>query len=412
MYLPLRIALRYVFSKHTSNAINIIAYITIAGIATITFAMFVILSVFNGFEGLIMMLFNTFNPDIKLTAAQGKVIQYTAQELAQLRALPNVIGITYCLEENVLLRNGNKQYIARMKGVDADYTLVSDIKNAMVAGDYMIGNSEGYNTCVIGVGVENTLGLDVNNPTADLDMYLPRRNANEALLQAINAFEMQTIYPVGAFSIQQEFDARYLLVPFALAKSMLNYDTLTYTSVEIKAQHNANIEQLQADIKKIVGTKCRILNRMQQDESIYKIMKLESWLVFALLSLVLFIASFNIISSLSMLIIEKKKDIAILQQLGATPTTIRIVFMLVGVLLAVVGSLIGLLVGGIVCGAQALFGLVKIANSGTFVVDTYPVDMHATDALLVLMLVLVLALIASWLPTRKIIFQKISFNER
>lgn len=408
--LAFQIARRYILSKKNTQAINILSWITLIGIAVISFAFLVILSVFNGFEGLVVMLFNTFNPDIKVTARQGKVFTMDESTLAQLRKINTIEAVTVSLEENALLRNSGKQYIARMKGVDENFSSVNKIRESMVAGQYTVTHhKDGYSTAVLGSGVEAMLGIDVENPMADLDLFIPSRTSGSSTLDMAQAFHQNTIFPVGAFAIQQDFDSKYFLVPLDLAQSMLEYENHEISSVEIKVKsQNAfekvqNVKNAKAEIAKIIDTKkFKIANQQEQDESLYKVIRMEKWLVFALLSLVLIIASFNISTSLSMLVIEKQKDVAILKHLGATPRMIAWIFLFTGMLLSLLGAAVGLLLGAVVCLLQQYFHIVKFMNSGTFVVDAYPVILNISDVLLVLLLVISIGIIASLYPAIKI----------
>ena len=401
MYWVYIIARRYVFSKKSTHVINVITGITMIGIAAISFAFVVIMSIFNGFEGLVLSLFNTFNPDIKISACQGKVITLDDSQIAVIKNIPYIKAMSFTLEENVLLRNNDRQHIARMKGVDEHFIEVTQIDSAIIAGEYDIDERENIYYCVLGIGVEQIMGINVEQPFNELDMFIPRRNATGSTINPLDAFYVQTIYPKGSFAIQQDFDASYVIVPISLAKKMLDYTT-EFTALEISVSQtkksDAAVHLLNTILDKSIF---KIQNREQQEEELFQIMQLERWLVFILLALVLIIASFNISSSLTMLVIEKQQDIRILLQMGAMPRNILWIFVYTGVLLAVISSSIGIALGVLICYIQQVYGFIKIPNSSTFVIDSYPVDVQIMDIILVLLLVISIAIVTSYLSARK-----------
>lgn len=394
-----RIARRYLFSKKSHNAINIISAISASGIAIGTMALIVVLSVFNGFENLISDMFSNFDPDLKITLVKGKTFQVDTEDFEQVRKLKSIAFFTEIVEENALLRFKDKQMPAKIKGVSPGFRQMTQIDQIIYDGKFEL-NDGAFERAVPGIGVASILGLGAHfiDP---LYIYAPKRTSNINLIRPEKSFNQMATFVSGIFSVQQlQYDDQYVLVSINLARELFEYQNNTVSSIELKLNKNADSEIVKAEINKLIGNKYLIKNRYEQQESFFKIMKIEKWITFLILCFILLIASFNVIGSLSMLIIEKKQDIETLRSIGANNFTIRYIFLFEGWLIAIVGSLSGIILGSILCVAQEKIGFLKLGSG--YVVDSYPVVTNATDVLLVFLTVLLMGFVAAWYPTRNL----------
>lgn len=406
MHLPVYIAKRYFFAKKSHNIINIISGISVAAIAIGTMALIVVLSVFNGFQDLVESLFNTFNPDLVITIKQGKTFQADDLPSEKLKILPSVEKYTEVVEENALIRYREKQYIATIKGVSNGFEKNNPLDSMMADGAFVLEQGEN-NYTVVGAGVAYYLNVNLNDYTTPLMIYVPKKGANISL-NPEEAFNSEAIFPSGIFSIQQDFDTKYLLLPLRFARQLLNYNQ-EVTSVEILLEKGANLEKVQTEVEKICGDRFTVKNRFQQQELLYKIMKSEKWAVFLILAFILFIATFNVVGSLSMLVLDKQEDITTLRNLGADNRLIKNIFRTEGLLISLGGAFLGLLLGFAICLLQQEFGWIKLQSSGsTFVISAYPVQMKLIDFLSVFATVFVIGIAAAWFPVRKIKAKKVA----
>ena len=395
---PLFITRRYLKAKKSHSAINIISLISLFGVAVGTMALVVVLSVFNGFDNLIKSLFNSFDPDIKVTIVEGKSFVPDSAKYAQVKALPAIVEIAEVVEENALIQYGEKQYIATIKGVTNNFNIVSGIDKKISEGKFLLNNGK-VPYAVVGQGVAYYLsvGLNLGDP---LVIYVPRRTAEVSYIPE-EAFNKKYIMPSGIFSIEQDFDAKYILVPIDFAKEILEYNK-EVTALEIKIKSGEDVEKVQKRIKNILGSEFSVKNRYQQQEIFYKIMTSEKWAIFFILTFILIVASLNVIGSLTMLILDKKKDISTLNHLGAGWKLIRKIFLLNGWINSLIGALTGILLGIFICWLQTRYGFVKLQGGGTFVIDTYPVKILISDIIMVLVTVSLIGFITSWIPVRVI----------
>ena len=407
MNFPLYIAKRYLFAKKSHNAINIISAISLAGVTIGTMALIIVLSVFNGFDHLIQTLFNSFDPDLKITIVAGKSFQTDDEKLSQLSKISGIVAWSKVVEENALLKYGEKQYIATIKGVDKNYPLINKLDSCITEGSFTLEDEKGR-YAVIGQGIEYYLQVGLKFITP-LVIYVPRKSATLSM-NPENAFNQKHIYPSGVFNILQDYDSKYVLVPLSFAQELLD-DSLSITSIEIRTTENKNIDQIQNDVQQLFGSKFSVKNRFQQKELFYRIMKYEKWAIFMILSFILAIASFNIVGSLSMLIIEKKKDISTLHSIGADGQFLRRVFLYEGIMISFFGAFLGLCLGLIICWLQITFGFVKFPSSGSFIINSYPVDIKAVDVVFVLITVLLIGYLAAWYPVRYIIKRYLPDNQ-
>lgn len=399
MRLPFFIARRYLFAKKSHNIINVISGISAAGIMIGTMALIIVLSVFNGFEHVIVSLFNTFDPDIKITLVEGKTFHAGDLAADKIKHMNGIIRYTDVLEENALLRCNERQYFATIKGVSADYQQQSGLDSMIVEGGLIL-ESKGQPFAVAGRGVAYYLGLNPQDLVHKLEIYVPRRGANS--IRPDQAFNSASLFTSGIFAIQDDFDSKYVLLPLGFTRELLDY-TDEVTSVEIGLKRGIETEQIQKNLQQIVGPRFKVENRFQQQSTLYNLMKSEKLAVFFILGFILLIASFNVIGSLSMLIIEKKKDITILWSMGADSRLIRRIFLVEGLLVTTLGSVTGLLLGWIICWIQQHFGIVKLqVSGGSFLIDSYPVSMQLFDFVMVFLTVFFIGLAALILPVRNI----------
>lgn len=396
MKLSLYIAKRYLFAKKSRNAINVISAVSVAGVAVGTMALIIILSVFNGLETMVSKIFNTFDPDIKITAAEGKTF---IADTSRLKLLANVDGLScysLTIEENALLKYGDRQYIATIKGVDDNYSMVTNVDSAMWEGEFILNDDKGRSFAIPGMGVAVNLGMRINFIT-QLSIIVPRKNASTNL-DPENALKRQYVFPSGIFEVEKEYDSKYVYLPIDFVRNL----TETYdgtSSIEIKFKENANSKSVQKRIKEIYGNGFVVKNQYEQQEMFYKVMRSERLAIFLILTLILIIASFNIIGSLTMLIIEKERDIEILKSLGADNNLIQKIFIFEGWLISIIGAMAGLFLGFLICWLQQTFGLVKL-HSESLIMDAYPVVMKLKDFIIVPATVLLIGYWAAWYPVR------------
>ena len=369
------------------------------GVAVGTAALIIVLSVFNGFESVVISLFSVFDPDIEITVNQGKTFHENEIDAARIRALPGVISYTDVVEENALLHYNKQQYLATIKGVDSLYQVKSPVDSLLVTG-HMLLQKDSLDFAIPGYGVAYFLNIDMNAPDNLISVFIPKRKGSISGLPQ-ESFHNDFIRPSAIFSVQQDFDDKYMLVPLRFARRMLDYSD-EVTSVEIRLAKGTDVALVQQKIADITGPKFRVQNRFQQQEVLYKIMKSEKWAVFLILTFILIVASFNVIGSLTMLILDKQKDISILRSMGAKDAAIKQIFFFEGLLISLTGAAAGLLLGLLVCFLQQKFGLVKLQSGGSFIISAYPVKMMAADFIYVFITITLIGAAAAWLPVKRI----------
>ena len=399
MNLPFFIARRYLISKKSHNIINLISGISMVGVAVGTAALIIVLSVFNGFESVVKSLFSVFDPDIEITINQGKTFHSNQVNGDQIRALPGVISYTDVVEENALLYYKKQQFLATIKGVDSLYQRNSPIDTLLVTGD-MVLQKDSLDFAIPGYGIAYFLNIDMNAPDNFISVYIPKRKGSITGLPQ-ESFTSEIIRPVAIFSVQQDFDDKYMLVPLRFARRLLDYND-EVTGIELRLANGADADRIQEKIATIVGPEFKVQNRFQQQEILYKIMKSEKWAVFLILTFILIVASFNVVGSLTMLILDKQKDIGILRSLGAKDAVIKQIFFFEGLLISLSGAVAGLLLGLLVCYVQLKFGLVKLQGGGSFIINAYPVKMMLTDFIYVFITIFIIGAAAAWLPVKRI----------
>ncbi len=394
MKLSLYIAKRYLFAKKSRNAINVISAISVAGVTVGTMALITILSVFNGLEEMVRSIFSTSDPQIKIAPAKGKVFVPDSLKLRRLAGTEGVEIYAFTLEENALLRFEEQQYIATVKGVSLNYAEVTDLDTAMWDGEFTLIGENGRPYAIAGLGVANYLGMRLNF-VSPLAIYIPDRKA-KIRGTPDNEFTRKYIYMSGIFAVEQEFDSRYVFLPLDFARELLDYKD-EVSSIEVRMKPGADEKRTQNAIREVMGDQFVVQNRYEQQEMFYKVMKAERLAIFVILTFILVIASFNIIGSLTMLIIEKERDINILRSLGADNRLIKRIFIYEGWMISFIGTVTGLLLGFILCAAQQHFGIVKLAGE-SLLIDAYPVRMQLSDFFIVAATVLAIGYAAAWYP--------------
>ena len=395
MYLTF--AWRYFKAKKNTNAITIISWITAGVIAFSTLCQVLVLSVFNGFEDLVKSLYSNFYTDVRIIPANGKTIMLSAKDLQAIRGVENIKDISLVVEEKALVQNGEAQTAVFLKGVDDNYRKVSGVAGKMLHGEFETGNGD-KPLLVLGAGVESGLNIESGGSLSPLTVFLPKRNIHtDDILSSISE---GNAYTSGSFAIQQDFDDKYVLTNLGFVKQQMNYKPDEYTAVEIKLADSSSTKKVVQSLEKMMGKGFIVQTRYQQNPTLYNSMELEKWAVFAILTLILIIAAFNMVSALTMLVLEKKKDISILQSLGGTRGMVLKIFLSEGMILATVGSIIGIVLAVIIGLAQQRFKFIKLTGN-SFLIDYFPVKFLLTDFLLVGFTTFVIAFIASWLPARK-----------
>lgn len=390
-------------SKNSRNAVNIITGISISGVAVVSMALIIVLSVFNGFEKLINSLYASFDPDIKITVAKGKTFTPDAVFYEELLKMPEVAGVAKVLEEKALVRYGKQEMIAIVKGVDEAFEETSEIKKSIVRGAYF-NELQGKAFGIAGQGVVNELSLGIGDVLSPLFIYVPKPG-KKISPDPSKEFSTGQVYISGAFSIQADLDNQYLILPLSKVASLLQKEG-QISALEIALKSDADHFVFQERIRKKLGDTYKVQNRFEQHETLYKIMKTEKWAIFMIFTFILIIATFNIVGSLTMLIIDKKEDLRTLWNLGANIETIRKIFIYEGILITGVGAVIGIVLGSIICLLQEHVGLLQLGNGdGSFVVSNYPVAMHWEDLMVVLVIVMTIGALAARFPVRRIRFE-------
>ena len=400
-------AWRYFKAKKSTNAINIIAWISITAIIIGTAALILVLSVFNGFEGLVKSLYSSFYTDLKISPASGKIMTITPEQLQKLKGFKGIKIYSLVVEEKALVKNGDYQSVVYLKGVDESYRYVSGVADNLVNGSYDLGNEE-LPKLILGAGVEGALGIQADRNIFTLKIHLPRKTESEQF-DILNGISNDTIRSSAAFRIQQDFDNKYGITNIAFIKKSLRLGQNEYSALEIALNDPSSANELKKELKLIFGDYYKIQNKYEQNPSLYAVMNMERWVIYGVLCLILVIAAFNMIGALTMLVLEKQKDISVLHALGGNKKFIQRIFLSEGMLLAIIGGGLGMLLALLIAWLQIQFHLIPLAG-GSFLINYFPVQLRLMDFLLVGSTVFVIAMIASWLPSRKAAAQEFSLR--
>jgi lipoprotein-releasing system permease protein len=392
-------AWRYFKAKKSTNAINIIARVSMAAIVVGAASLILVLSVFNGFEDLVKSLYTSFYPDIKILPAKGKTLVLTADQLKKLSAVQGVHALSLMAQDNALLQSGEYRTTAYLKGVDQNFTKVTGVQDKVVRGKFELG-TEDHPLAVLGSGIESALNTEADRTIVPLSVYMFKKGAGDLTSDPLNSLSNENMATSGVFMIQQDFDDHYVITNLAFVKRMLGLKPDEYGGAELGLNDPRQATALKPLIQQLLGGNYLVQTRYEQNQSLYNVMGTEKWFIYVLLTLILVVASFNMVGALTMLVLEKQKDIHVLKALGATEGRIQRIFLSEGILLALLGGACGILLAVAICWLQAKYHLVPL-QGGSFLIDYYPVKLVATDFLLVLSTILIVALLASWIPARK-----------
>ena len=401
-------AWRYFKAKKSTNAINIIAWISVIALGTGTAALIILLSVFNGFEDLVKSLYADFYTDLRIIPASGKTLLLSNEQKQKLASWPGVKALSLTVEEKALLQNGDFPALVHIKGVDDQYSKVNGVANRIVKGRFSLGNAD-KPIAILGVGVENTLGIESDRALLPMTVYLPKRGLGINEADPLQSLGSDNIASSGAFAIQQDFDNNYAITNLDFVKRMLGLQPNEFGAVEMALANKKDDIQIKNSLQQWLGKDYLVQTMYEQNQSLYATMRGEKWFIFILLSFILVVAAFTMIGALTMLVLEKQKDIQILKAMGSGNNLLQQIFLTEGLLLAMIGGGGGVLLAFLIGWMQEKFKLIKLQGS-TFLIDHYPIKFIASDVMLVFITVLLIALIASWFPSRKAALQPIQLR--
>ncbi len=401
MNFPFYIARRYLFSKKSTHVINIISGISVIGVAVATMALVVTLSVFNGFHDLVASLLTSFDPQIEVVPAKGKTAPADDPILTKIRNLPQVDVATESVEDQALAIYKGKQAMVKVKGVEDNFSELSHINDILYGDGEFSLHAANLQFGVVGIRLADNMGM-----TADWDgqlkIYAPKREGQLDMMNPTEGFvEDSLISPGVVFSVKQaRYDRDYVLTSIAFARNLFGQQGML-SQLEIRLKPGSNLDAVKAEMQEIAGDKYRVLDRMEQQADTFKIMKIEKFIAYIFLTFILAVACFNIIGSLSMLIIDKKNDVVTLRNMGASDKQIVRIFLFEGRMISAIGAVLGILIGLLLCWLQQVYGLVSLgSSSGSFIVDAYPVSVHPEDIVVVFITVLAVGFISVWYPVR------------
>ncbi len=399
-YMILLFAWRYFKGKKSTQAVQIISWVSILAMAVGTAALIIVLSVFNGFESFIKNLYSDFYPQVKITALKGKAFHTNDSLLFQLKNIEGVESISTSLEENVLFSYEENQVIATLKGIDTAYNHVTNMTKNVRYGKMDFTTYDEIPPIVLGIGISNRLGASDESPLP-INCYSFKKGTSTSFIDMAQAYNSNYFNVTGVYFLQEEIDNQYAFAPLHLVQD-LTQNEQKISSIEVSFNSTSKQSKIEQEIKQLSANyQLKAETRYEQNKTLYFILKSERWAVYAILTLMLIIASFNIIGSLSMLVIEKQKDISILKAMGMQNSQLKNIFMATGILLSTIGAGIGCVLATIICLLQQHFGFVKLGGSGSFLIDAYPVKMKWEDYFLVMFTVIVIAAIASIIPSIK-----------
>ena len=401
MNFPFYIARRYLFSKKSTHAINVISGISVVGVAVTTMALVVTLSVFNGFHDMVASLFTQMDPQLKVTPVKGKTAPADDPVLTKIRQLPEVEVATECLEDQALAVYGDRQLMIKLKGVDDNFDKLTHIREILEGdGDFELHAADmNYGIPGLGVAYQLGTGYTYSNP---LKIYAPRREGQINMADLSEGFVEDELYSPGVvFCIQQsKYDKNYILTSIQFTRNLFSQEGML-SSLELRLKPGSDFEHVKAEMQQLAGDQFNVRDRFEQQDDTFRIMKIEKLIAYIFLTFILMIACFNLIGSLSMLIIDKRPDVVTLRNLGASDKKIARIFLFEGRMIAFFGALIGILLGLLLCWLQQQYGFVRLGSSeGSFIVDAYPVSVHPWDVVLVFLTVIAVGFLSVWYPVR------------
>lgn len=402
MNFPFYIARRYLFSKKSHNAINVISAISVCGVALATLALVCTLSVFNGFQDLVTTFFTAFDPQLKITAVRGKVFDGQDKRVLQLKKMPDVEVYSESLEDNVMVQYQGRQAMAVVKGVEDNFDQLTPIDSILFGRGDLLLHDEVVDYAIPGIQLLSTLGSGIRflDP---LEIYAPRRGAKVNMANPSTAFVTGNLFSSGlVFAVNQEkYDASYILTSIDFARRLFQYTTeVSAINLNLKLKAGADTDAVKKHIQDLLGDDFLVQDRYEQQADTYRIMEIEKLISYLFLTFILMIACFNVIGSLSMLIIDKRDDVVTLRNLGASDRQIVRIFLFEGRMISFFGAFAGVVLGLLLCWLQQEYGLIALGSSGSFVVDAYPVSVQASDVLLIFITVLLIGFLSVWYPVR------------
>jgi lipoprotein-releasing system permease protein len=403
MNLPFKFALRYIFSKKSTNAINIISGISVLGICIGSMALIVIMSVFNGFEGLLGDMIGSFKSDVKVSIIEGKVFVIDSNKIEAIQALKGVEHVSKTLEEIALIEYDGIQNIGKIKGVDEQFRRVNALDTCLSSGQYKTYDAQkNVHYALIGAALEYTLNVSLNGSVKQhLTIYMPKRNKKTLSMNPNRKpFKKRKVYPAGIYAIQQPEHDNYVITNLAFVQELTSYKNGEISALEIKLNPQASNRTI-AKIEAILGRQYLVQNRYQQDEALYKITILEKYVAVLIFAFTLFLVAFNMVGALWMLVLEKKKDIASLKSMGATNQLIKQIFVAEGFMLSAFGLILGCILAFLLIYLQQEYSLVQLSGSGDFIIDAYPVELRFSDLIQVVLIVLGIGTAAAWIPASR-----------
>ena len=401
MNFPFFVARRYLFSKKSTHAINVISAISVIGVAVATVALVVTLSVFNGFHDLVASFFTQMDPQLKVVPVMGKTAPVDDPILTKIRQLPEIEVATECLEDQALAVYGDRQMMVKLKGVDDNFDQLTHIREILEGDGTFELHAADMNYGIPGLGIAYQMGLGYTYQQP-LKIYAPRREGQLNMADPTDGFVEDELYSPGVvFCMKQgKYDKNYILTSLAFARHLFQQDG-QLSSLELRLKPGSSFDRVKTEMKSLAGTKYQVLDRYEQQDDTFRIMKVEKLIAYIFLTFILMIACFNIIGSLSMLIIDKRSDVQTLRNLGATESQISRIFLFEGRMISVVGAVIGIVVGLLLCWLQQQFAFVRLGSSeGSFVVDAYPVSVHPWDIVLIFLTVIAVGFLSVWYPVR------------
>lgn len=398
MNAPLFIATRYLLAKKSHNLINIITWVSIVGISVASFALIVVLSAFNGIEEVVFSLNNCMAPDLQVSSVKGKTIDLATFPMERLSAVNGVEHVVPAITEDAFFRANDKQHIGQVKGVGKDYERIARISEKVLNREALLLSDNDCDFAVPGAGVAWYLGINAYDPYAVIRVYVPKRG-NASSMSLENSFNSGPLTVESVFSTVQEMDDKVVLVPFEWLSDLLGYEDKA-TGVEVFLSPKADVRMVKKDLMALLGPEFAVKDQREQQETIYKIMRSEKWAVYAILTFILILATFNVVGSLSMLMIDKRKDTEILKAMGADRHFLYRLFMNEGMLISVAGGLIGLLLGIVMVLLQQRYGFVRFGGGGNYVVDAYPVMLKLRDIALIFVTILAVGCTSAFLTVR------------
>ena len=402
MNFPFFIAKRYLFSKKSHNAINVISAISVCGVALATLAMVCTLSVFNGFQDMVATFFTAFDPQIKITSVKGKVFDGSLPVFQKIKSMPEIAVYSESVEDNAMVQYKGRQVMAVIKGVEDNFDKLTPIDSILFGRGELVLHDEVVDYAIPGLQLLSTLGTGIRflDP---LEIYAPKRGTRINMSNPMSSFVSDELFSSGlTFTVNQEkYDASYILTSIGFARRLFQYTT-EVSAINLRLTPNANEDEVISQLKKTLGDEFRIQNRYEQQADTFRIMEIEKLISYLFLTFILMIACFNVIGSLSMLIIDKKNDVNTLRNLGASDAQIVKIFLFEGRMISFIGAVAGVLIGLALCLIQQEYGVISLGQSGSFIVDAYPVSVHAWDVIAVFVTVLVVGFLSVWYPVRSL----------